>query len=279
MRFAVILLISLVVELVWAQSPFEVRPPNPVAIKLEPHPRSRTIFFTKANEEVTILGDSDGEYTRVSVFREGDLEVGYAKTEELFPQKTALKKNSKAYRGLGAGAYWVHLSQLGKTFVGSDQVKSTTSDNSSQSLGTVLVYQKGYRDFWRLSVGLLETNFRGTATKDVGINLFESLLIQHQMVSVGFERAWQLFGSSNYYYGFGGQTAMAQRMKILLGGVEVETTAQDLPIFFGLQGLVGAQIPLNSSLSGFLELRLGSYVSQSAPIFWADLGTALLYAF
>jgi hypothetical protein len=255
--------------LAWSQVNWTEAPGNHIPIFAKPSSSARVLYYTNEGEDLGIRGRS-GDFTKVQVKRLGKWKGGYIYSRDLLKQKPAGTTDSGL--GAGAGAMYTYLQQGSKSFETEDQVTYQTTDFTSTALSFDFALQFGRKDFWRLLGAYRRTDYTTTARTNVSATAKE-VEVQHSMVSLAGQKVW----GESFYFGLGAEVSKALSATVAIAGSSVPTSDQDLPTYMGVQGILGVQFKMGSSLSWFAELRPLVYVNQSPMVMGGELVLNALY--
>jgi hypothetical protein len=257
----------------WAQTSWIEAPVNHIPVFAKPSNEARVLYYTNEGEQIGILGRS-GAYTKVKVNRNGKWRAGFIYTRDLAPggRREAPVKGF----GFGGGAQVTYLQQWAKSFVTEDQVNYTTSEFTSMSFSPALGMQSARKNFWRLLVAYRRTDFTGTARTDVSGSAARDVSIQHAMISGAFQKAWSS-KSGVLYYGLGVEISKAMTATVSIGGVDIPTTDEDLPTYFGAMAFGGLQFSFGRKFTLFIEARPLVYVNQDPMVMGLEGAAQLLF--
>jgi hypothetical protein len=266
------LLWLLIGPLAWSQIQWMEAPDNHLPIFAKPSSSSRVLYYTNEGEELGVRSKT-GDFTKIQVKRSGKWRAGYIYTRDLLSQKPAATTSGL---GVGGGVMYSYLQQGSKSFETEDQVQYQTSDFTSTALSFDFALQYGRRDFWRLIGAYRRTDYSTTARTNVSATS-NDVRVQHSMVSVAGQKVWNFGKSDALYFGAGAEFARALSATVKVGNSNVPTSDEDLPTYMGVQGILGLQFKMGSSLSCFAEFRPLLYLNQSPMVMGAELVVNALY--
>lgn len=235
---------------------------------------AKVLFKAKAGEKLAIR-KRGLEFSRVQVKRDGKWKSGYLLNEDLFKEPEAPSKISGDW-GVGGGFLYTQLQHKGKSFETEDQVQYTTDAYSSTSMSPFFVIQYLQRDFWRVFATYRMTDYTSKARTNVSGSQERKVELQHKMFSVIVQRLWTPFAADVFYFGGGVEMSKSMSADLKLGGNKVPVATEDLPTYFGGQGVVGGQFQFASWLSAFVEVRGLVYLNQSPTVMGAEAAAGLL---
>jgi hypothetical protein len=227
-------------------------------------------LLLSAGESVSVVGISQG-FRKVKILRGNKWRVGYIPLEpESLPSQVEWEFAA------GAGFAMTRLTQPGRDFETQDQVMYKTSSYVSQKSAPFLTLQWKDEDFWRLVVAVKTTDYQATAVKDVGGT--STLRLQHEFISALLQKAYSpLPRWRPFYVGFGAEVAKAFKVKLTLDEIPLETSGQEHPFYFGMQGFTGVQFFILSRWSLALEARAALIPNQAPMITQLEAAGCLLY--
>lgn len=234
---------------------------------------STVLFQLEKGERIAILKkDEAGGFLRIAAKRNGKWRSGYIEFTEIEPYVAPKVPNW----GLGGGVEYDYLTQGGRSFETNDQIQWTTSKFTSTGTSPFLTLQYKRDDFYRLTLAYKLTHFTSATTTNVVGPGTQPVNLQHTFLSALLQKAWTPFKKRPLYVGVGVEAAEAIAVSLNIGGTQIQTSSQDLPFYLGLQGFVGGQWSLGSSVSLFLEGRFQAIVDQSPIIYDYEPAAGLL---
>lgn len=270
MSFLLGLLISLSAA---AQSSWIEAPIDHIPILQKANSESRVLYYTNEGERLGVLQSGRG-FVKVKVYRNGKWRLGYIYAKDLQPGG----RNESPVKGLGilAGPLFTYLQQGAKSFTTEDQVNYTTDAFTSTALSFAVGVQMGRKDFWRALLAYRQTDYSSEARTDVAGAPARDVVVQHQMISGTFQKLWTS-RSGWIYYGAGVELSKAIGATVKIGGVDVPTGDESLPMYMGLQGILGFQFKLSRKLSMFIEVRPIAYPNQDPMVMGTEAAAALIF--
>jgi hypothetical protein len=127
-------------------------------------------------------------------------------------------------------------------------------------------------------VGLRENHFKGTAKTDV-TGTEEPITLEQKLFSLRYQRAWNPLSFKPLYWGIGAELARGTTQKVMMGGAEIPTSAENLPLYLGVNMMAGLQVPLGRRFSLAAEAYASAFLNQSTPVFETGLSGLLLVWF
>lgn len=255
-----------------------IQAPRAAVVRQGPGDGYKQVFILRKGERLAVTGQ-EGDYSRIKVKRAGQIIGGYVLRAEISGDGSKDPLAEEGW-GLGFGPMYSQLTQSAKSFQTKDEVRYTTSAYTSLTVSPYVFLQYKRRNFYRAFFGYRLTRFKGSAKTDIPGAGTQSLLVQHKLISGGLQIAWSPIQSLRAFYaGFGAEAAKATAVSVELDGVELPTASDDLPVYMGVHALAGLQFFFNQTLSLTAEMRAGSYVNQSEPVFSVEAGAAVFYWF
>jgi hypothetical protein len=232
---------------------------------------SSVLLRVKAGERVAVAKDRTGGFYRVRLKQEGVVLTGY-----MAPIDLGLADLSPRPWGFGGGAVYSALFQKGKNFTTDDSVQYTTTEYKSTSVSPFLTLQVHDDDFWRLTLAYKKAHFRTTASTDVIGSSAQPVTLDETFLSALLQGGWTPFKQHAFYLGGGAEVAKAIAIDLKMGGSNLTTTAQDEPIYLGLQAFLGGQW-FFGPVSVFVEARYEGILNQAPIIYDLEAAGGILF--
>jgi hypothetical protein len=216
----------------------------------KPDTESRVLLTLQSGDRVAVR-EKTGEFQRVQ-FRQNDKwRTGYVLGLDLMKMKAVQP------RDWGGGLVMMRttLEHEGRAFSTEDQVNYTTDAYASTASSYGVAAQVHDVHFWRFFFGRRNTYYKTKAHNDVG-STDRDVELKHKMWSVLVQKMWTPYKRWKFIYlGGGVEGARATDVTLKMNGAQLTTTEEDLPVYFGVQAVAGAQFFLPLNLSVFAEVR------------------------
>lgn len=245
-----------------------VRVQTALSVYSKPDFTSRIVFTLQPGTEIAVSSKAYGGFRKIK----GPGGIGYVTASDLHNQNRPPKQKKW---GAGAGLTYTRLSQGEKTFETSDDVEYKITGYSGSNVNPVVSAQFGQRKFWRLHLAYKTVDLAGQARTGIAGAQQPEIRVQYKMLAIGAQLGWGLW-SDIFYAGVGAEVDKTMSGKVMFGTQDLSNQTE-FPDYLGAHIFSGAQIRMGTSLSIFVEGRMGIVTNQEPVLNVMELGASLLY--
>lgn len=244
--------------------------PRPATVYARPSPEAKVLTQLKAFTRVSVGTKDFGGFRKVRFKAGGKVRTGYI-LNDVFQMEEARRE-----WGFAGGFFMSSLKQGGKSFVTEDEVTYKTTEYASSTFFPFISIQYGLHEgFWRLSGYMRTAAFSTTATTDVS-SISQEVKVESRFLAGSLQRAWPLY-SRYLYVGGGAELAKAISTSVKIAGQELTIPEGSEPVYFGIQGFLGAHFFISQNLSLHTEGQFLIIANQKPMILGFEALLGLYY--